>query len=166
MQGLPRSSRNVPIWEGVYRALRWAVFVIPVGFLCLIAFSVLPGFTGDLLTYASVSQQPESELFYPGAILVRNRTMGNEMDSMFGRYTPAFTSSVLKTDASPPTIREWYRARLTRDGWTDDGDGTSYHRPGRRILLFFVYGSGSYGYAFGFTDCGNHQTCDTQFPPQ
>src|ERR1700716_1385064 len=157
MQGLPRSSRSLLMWERAYRGLRWAVVVIPVGFLGLIAFTVLTGFTGNLVTYASVTHQPESELFYPGAVLERNRAMGDHTDAMFGRHYAASTSSVLRTDASPTTIREWYRARLTSDGWMDDGDGTSYHRPGQRILLFFVYDPGFYGYAFGFTDCRNHQ---------
>jgi hypothetical protein len=166
MQPFPRSPRSVRIWERVYRVLGWAVVVIPVGVLCLIGFGLLTLFNGDLATYVGVTHQPESELFYPGAVLVRNRARGDHTDAMFGRYYPASTSSVLRTDAAPPTIREWYRARLTSDGWTDDGDGTSYHRPGRRILLFFVYDSGFYGYAFGFTDCRNHQPCDTDFPPE
>ena len=101
----------------------------------MITFGLLTLFTGDLVTYASVTHQPESELFYPGAALERNRAMGDHADAMFGRYYPAYTSSVLKTDASSPTIREWYRARLTGDSWIDDGDGISYHRPGRRIVL-------------------------------
>jgi hypothetical protein len=74
-------------------------------------------------------------------------------------------SSVLRTDASESTIRQWYWGRLTTVGWTDDGGGTSYHRRGQRILLYFVYGAGFYGYAFGFTDCGNHRRCDTNFLP-
>jgi hypothetical protein len=156
---------SVLMWERAYRGLKWALVVIPVGFLGLIAFTVLTGFTGDLMTYAGVTHQPESELFYPGAVLERSRAMGDHADAMFGRYYPAYISSVLRTNASPAAIREWYRARLTSDGWTADGDGTSYHRPGRRILLLFVYNPGSYGYAFGFTDCGNHQPCDTDFPP-
>lgn len=138
--------------------------VIPVGFLCLIALSVLSGFTGDLVSYVSVAHQPESELFYPGDVLERNRTMGSRTDAIFGEHTPAYTSSILRTDASAATIREWYRMRLTTDGWTDDGDGTSYHRHGRRILLFFFVGRNSYGYAFGF-DCGSYNSCDTNFPP-
>ena len=153
------------VWEGVHRALKWAVVIIPIGFLSLIALTVLTGFTGDLVSLAGVTHQPESELLYPGAVVQRNGAMGDHMDAMFGSFYPAYTSSILKTDASPPTIREWYRARLTSHGWTDDGDGTSYHLPGRRIILFFL-NPGYYGYAFGFTDCHNHQPCDTEFPPE
>jgi hypothetical protein len=106
------------MWEGAYRGLKWALVVIPVGFLGLIAFTVLTGFTGDLVTYAGVTHQPESGLFYPGAVLERSRAMGDHADAMFGRYYPAYISSVLRTNASPAAIREWYRARLSSDGWT------------------------------------------------
>jgi len=166
VQLLPSSSRSVRLWERIYSALGWAVVAIPVGVLCLIALALLTLFDGDLVSYVSVTHQAQSELFYPGAALVRNRAMGSHTDAFFGTYYPAFTSSVLRTNAPPATIREWYRMRLITDGWTDDGDATSYHRSGRRIRLFFVYNSGFYGYAFGFTDCGNHQSCDTDFPPE
>ncbi|HVS08097.1 MAG TPA: hypothetical protein VHK65_18275 [Candidatus Dormibacteraeota bacterium] len=137
---------------------------VPVAVLCLIALGLLTLFDGDLVSYVRVTHQAESELSYPGAILVRNRAMGSHTDAFFGTYYPAFTSSILRTDASADTIREWYRMRLTTDGWTDEGDGTSYNRPGQHIRLFFFVGHSFYGYAFGF-DCGGHNNCDTQFPP-
>ena len=154
----------MPVWERVYKALGWAVVAIPVGVLCLIALGLFTLFNGDLVSYVGVTHQPESQLFYSGAVLVRNRTVGSRTDAFFGEYYPAFTSSILKTDASVDKVREWYRMRLTTDGWTDEGDGTSYHRPGQHIRLFFFVGRSFYGYAFGI-DCGDHNNCDTQFPP-
>lgn len=154
----------MPIWEGVYRTIGWAVIAIPVGVLCLIGLGLFNLFNGDIVSYVAVSHQPESELIYPGASLAGNRTVGSRTDAFFGEYYPAFTSSVLMTEASSDAIRRWYRMRLISDGWTDDGDGTSYRRPGQRIHLSFVAGRNLYSYDFGF-DCGDHKNCDSKFPP-
>jgi hypothetical protein len=164
MRSSPRPAQDQQVWSLTFRALKWVAIGIPIGILALVLLAIVSLFVGNPVSYVTVTHQPESQLFYPGSILVRQQALG-ERDGLVGDHYPAFVSSVLKTDASPTAIRTWYREQLVRTGWTEDGDGLAYHRPGRRVLLFFVYGAGSYGYAFGFTDCGGKQPCRTDFPP-
>jgi len=130
----------------------------------VIVIGALTLFNGNLVSYLRVMNQPDSALYYPGAVVIRSRTMGDH-EGVLGEHYTAFTSSLLKSTASSSTIQDWYRGQLLANGWMDEGNGTSYKRAAERIRLFFVYGPGYYGYAYGFTDCPSGRRCDTDFPP-